>query len=335
MIANRRQLLKSGLALSAVGIAGCTGNSNEQLTVRLATATEGAAGQVAGSAFASVVNNNSDDVTVQAVPTTGSEANVGLLERREQDIALVNEYNIRQAVERVGPFENISFDLTQTFHLFSTQWMFWAPEDRDISSIEDINSDTKVAISSEGAGLRPPMIRFLNHAVDDYDLISLPHPQQLGAFQEGLIDVGIGPKIANDNWTSYVQEQISVLDLVPLEFDSNSLSKIDDDPLIQYVEIDPGDGWVGNPESAIAGNLNYDWVAHPDVSNEAVYAMMKAMYENRVELEDAYSLLRYHGQQNGEFFVNVLNSVPFHQGAANFWKEVDLWRPEFNVYNSQ
>jgi len=361
---DRRSIIKSIGGISVVGLAGCTGNGNGgngnggngnggngngdyqnggngqdqndrdgDMILGMATATEGAAGQVGGSAIAAAVNEFSDNLHIEAVPTPGSEANVGLLEREEHDIALVNGYNILQVINREGPFESIGFDMTQTHHFMSTQWAFWAPEDRGIQSTDDIDSDTRVAISGEGAGLRPPMIRFLDHAVDDYELISHPHPDQLSAFQEGHIDVGIGPKINDDVWPAYVEEQTSVLDLQLIDFPEEALASIDDDPLINYEIVDPLDGWVNDPDEVVVGWLDYDWVARSGADRDAVYEMHRALYENREDLGDFYTMLNPHGEGNGEFFVNVIDSVPFHPGAADYWEEVDLWRDEFTRYD--
>jgi uncharacterized protein len=72
--------------------------------------------------------------------------------------------------------------------------------------------------------------------------------------------------------------------------------------------------------------LVFDWAlfASPNVSEEAIYEIIKAMYENVKELNEKPSLSAW----NAERFCSDKVYVPYHKGAVKYYKEKKLWNDE-------
>jgi TRAP transporter TAXI family solute receptor len=65
---------------------------------------------------------------------------------------------------------------------------------------------------------------------------------------------------------------------------------------------------------------------YPGAPDQAVYVVVKALYENYKELAPAHPLLR---EWTPDKFVQTLGlAAPYHPGAIKFYKEVGLWKDE-------
>jgi TRAP transporter TAXI family solute receptor len=65
---------------------------------------------------------------------------------------------------------------------------------------------------------------------------------------------------------------------------------------------------------------------YPGAPDQAVYLVVKALYENYKELGPAHPLLK---EWTPEKFVQTLGlAAPYHPGAIKFYKEVKLWTEE-------
>lgn len=69
--------------------------------------------------------------------------------------------------------------------------------------------------------------------------------------------------------------------------------------------------------------LVFDWAlfASPEVSEDAIYEVTKALYENAKELNEKPALERWHADR----FCSPEVYVPYHDGAVKFYKEKGLW----------
>lgn len=64
--------------------------------------------------------------------------------------------------------------------------------------------------------------------------------------------------------------------------------------------------------------------AGTSVADEDAYAMAKTMYENWKQMQKDYPPLR---GVKPSALVPPNNPIPYHPGAAKYWKEVGLWKP--------
>lgn len=69
--------------------------------------------------------------------------------------------------------------------------------------------------------------------------------------------------------------------------------------------------------------LVFDWAlfASPKASDEAIYEVAKALYENSKELNEKPALDRWYGKR----FCSKDIFIPYHDGAVKYYKENGLW----------
>jgi TRAP transporter TAXI family solute receptor len=73
-------------------------------------------------------------------------------------------------------------------------------------------------------------------------------------------------------------------------------------------------------------------VASPDLSEEAVYLITKAVWENRAKLSQNPVLKRW---RPDSFIVPSKMFVPYHKGAVKYWKEAGIWTEEMTKIQNE
>ena len=93
-------------------------------------------------------------------------------------------------------------------------------------------------------------------------------------------------------------------------------------PKTGFREVKPAKPFVGilSPTNIIAFDYNL-WV-NKDVSDEIVYKVVKAMYENEAELKASSPLWRSHSSKT----MARDQDLEYHPGAVKLYKEVGIWK---------
>jgi len=78
--------------------------------------------------------------------------------------------------------------------------------------------------------------------------------------------------------------------------------------------------------------LVFDWAlfTSPEVSNDVIYEITKAVYENAKELNEKPALERWHADR---FCSNEIY-IPYHDGSIKFYKEIGLWNDQMDKVQS-
>ncbi|MFB1062710.1 TAXI family TRAP transporter solute-binding subunit [Natrinema sp. H-ect4] len=322
----RRSFLQTAAAAGVLGVTGCLGSEStgEGNTIWTTMASESSS-YASVQGIASLVNEESDEVQMEAKPSKGTGANIGRLQRDEAHVAYTQSFDAVRVTEGMEPYDNLNFELNEVIHWMSSPFLFVTPHDWD--SISDIGSDSRVSPAEEGAGTRDMLEKALGYVVDDYDATSVRFTQQAGPFQEGTLDVGIVPLMNGAIEGSYVEEQKSTVDLSVLKWPDNAVSEMESDPLISMVEVDMTqfEGYANVPEDQLmVPTANFNFVTRNDVGYDAIYETLSIMYENRESLSDYHNILSFH-EDPTHWVENSYETVPFHPAAADFYEENDMW----------
>jgi len=225
-------------------------------------------------------------------------------------------------IRGIEPFDQqLSFDINQLLHFLDTDWIF-VTANEDLTSLADIQSDTRVSPTQEGAGTAPYLELGLDYAVDDYDRISVSYTQQSGPMQEGRLDVGALPIINGNIEASYVEEQKSSVDLRVLEWPDDAVSELEDDSLLEVSQLDMTgfEGYAHTPDEVTTLRLSYNWVVRNDIDYDTLTEALTILYENREGLAEYHDLLAF--MQEPEYWVeSSYQDVPFHPAAADLYEE--------------
>ena len=95
-------------------------------TVRMRTSTESTTAYGANQGLASAVNEQTDDIFVEAQTSQGTEANIGALDSEEAEMVYVQNWSAQEVREGNDPFGDLSFDMAQVIHFYDLPWFFIA-----------------------------------------------------------------------------------------------------------------------------------------------------------------------------------------------------------------
>lgn len=98
------------------------------------------------------------------------------------------------------------------------------------------------------------------------------------------------------------------------------------------VLVEPGPGRVGIKEPTYMHSADYYLAISEKLSDDVVYSIVKALWENDLELGKVHARLV---AWKKEIFVTKTASIPYHPGAVKFYKEKGVWGAEMDKVQSQ
>lgn len=331
---SRRSFVKLAGVAGITGVAGCssdetqattTTNSDGETQLTWTTTSQGSAGYQGATGMASIVNENSDNIYMEAQTSDGTSANIGKLQRGEAQVAYQQNFTTQQVYRQIEPYAEINFTPNQLKHFLNTDWLFVTPNE-NMTSLADIQSDSRVSPTQEGAGTSDYLTRALKEAASDYNRISIAYTDQGGPFNEGRLDVGAIPIINGSIEASYVQEQKSTVDLRVLEWPDEAVTALEDDPLIRVNKLDMTqfEGYAHTPDEVVAPQLAFNWVVPNSLDYDVLYETLNILYENRTQLSEYHSLMGY--LESPDYWVKgAYEDIPHHPAAADFFQEIGVW----------
>lgn len=303
------------------------GNGETQLRMRTSESTTAAYG--ANQGIASAVNENTDDLFVEAQTSPGTEANIGALNNEEAEMVYIQNWSAREVQEGVEPFDQLDFEMAQVFHFYDLPW-FFCTANEGVETLSDVESGSSISPTPEGSGTAPALEQALSHAVEDYERTSVGYGEQGSAMNEGRLDVGVGTYMNFQIVPSWLQEMMGTVDLRVLGVDDDVLEEWenDDQLLIQSFSGDDLENAAYAPDEVHCPTFAYNFVSRSDLDYDTVYTFLETMYEQRDGLEEYSAVLARLAE--AEFWVeNMYEDVPFHAAAADFYEEIDVWSDEF------
>jgi len=91
------------------------------------------------------------------------------------------------------------------------------------------------------------------------------------------------------------------------------------------VKVTPGPGRTGVEKEQYLWAYDIYLIAREDLSEEAAYLIVKALWENYQDLGQIHVLLK---DWTPEVFVTKDALIPYHSGAINFYREKKAWTDE-------
>jgi len=91
------------------------------------------------------------------------------------------------------------------------------------------------------------------------------------------------------------------------------------------IKVTPGPGRTGVEKEMYLWGYDIYLVGRKDLPDEAVYQIVKALWENYKDLAPIHALLK---DWVPERFVSKEALVPYHPGAVKFYKEKGVWTPD-------
>lgn len=317
--------MKIAHILTIVGVTTLAATPGWAQTVGIGTTKGGATAQVS-NAISKVVSAHSG-MQMRTQVMGGTQKYIPVVNSGELEFGVSNIMQYFMATDGSGLSEGRKHDnlrLAATMMTFRTGAI--VAKNSGINTIADLKGK-RVPSGFKGA----PLFQFLmtaflaNGGLTWDDVQKVPQiglRQHWNAFKEGKIDVvvaavGSGP-IKDMN--AKIKGGVKFISLSAESEAAKATLKIA--PKTGLREVKPAKPFVGvlGPTNVVAFDYNL-WV-NKDVSDDTVYKVVKAMYENEKELKETSPLWRSHSSKT----MARDQGLEYHPGAIKLYEEVGIWK---------
>lgn len=286
---------------------------------RLSYATGGTSGTYypIGSAMASVITKNVKGVEVTAEATGASIANLKMMRAGDVDMMMGASNNTFAGYAGEPPFDDKPVSTIRgVMSLYPEIFQFVVLKGAGIAKIEDLKG-RKVAVGAPGSGTERTAKMILEaHGLTYKDINPqfLNFGEAITSLKDRLIDCAI---IGAGVPTSAVMDASTLLDvdLLPLSEDKTP-ALMKDRPYLAVYTIPAGTYRSLTKDVKACGSPAL-WSVRHDLSDELVYNMLKAVFDNLSTIAESHAQAKTMSLKN----ALIAMSIPLHPGAAKYYKE--------------
>jgi uncharacterized protein len=319
-------------ALSVLGLAGPS-SAQEVRSYIVTTASTGGTFYPVGVGMASLWTERLRDLGVRAsaISSAGSAENIAMLHTGEAEFGIIGGYFVRIAyegveeMEQLGPVDRLR-SITSLWPN-AEQWIL-SSNLAETGTIEDVIAK-RVNVGRPGSGTELYSLHILRGlGIDPDSDVSFEYVgfnEAVDLMRDGRIDganLGGGPPIAaiTEAYSTLGPDRITMLSFTDEQLEAIQANS----PMPMYRYTLAADTYPGQsePVDIIAQVTLLATVA--DVEDEVVYAMTKAIFENRDYLIGIHSIME---DIKLETALDGL-PAPLHAGAYDYYVEVGLDIPD-------
>lgn len=274
-----------------------------------------------GGAICRLVNKDRKDhgVRCSVESTGGSVYNINTIREGELEFGVVQSDWQYHAYQGTSQFEGQKFEgLRAVFSLHPEPFTVVARADAGIESFADTKGK-RVNVGNPGSGNRGTMevlLDAMGWTMDDFQIATELKPaEQAASLCDNQIDV---MTYVVGHPSGAIQEATTSCDAVLVDVEGEAVDKlIEENPFYRKAVI-PGGMYRGNDEDTNTFGVGATLVSSADVSEDAVYTLVKAVFDN---FEDFKQLHPAFANLTPEEMVSESISVPLHPGAEKYYKE--------------
>ncbi len=312
------------LVFTSLFLTACGDNKGEQTpsgdisTVKINVGTGGSTGTYYG--FCNVVSTVLKEETgaqLMIQSSGASKANILDIDDGVVDMAIVQNdvmdyaYNGTSLFEGDGAIKSFS----TLGAVYAEVCQIVARADSGIKTVADLKGK-KVSVGDSGSGVEfnaQQILGAYDITFEDIDKQNLSFDASANALKDGKIDAFFctagAPTVA-------ITDLSTTTGIVLVEIDAEHLAKLQKDYGFYAAYTVPAGTYKGIDKDATTVAVKATFIVSNDLSEETVYQLTKAIYENK----DNYSHDKAK-EMSLEYAVSSI-SVPFHPGAEKYYKEV-------------
>lgn len=287
----------------------------QQLTI--GTASAGGAFYPIGTGLAEVITQHVEPLYVTAEITGGSVENVILTGTGECDLAISNADHVADGIAGRGSYDT-AYDVNAICSLHASILHIVTLGNTGVKSVEDLRGK-KVAVGPAGGGSIPMITAVLEAygmTFDDITPTYVSYDDGITQLKDGQVDAALVGAGYPSSSVLALQATDKVV-MVPLS--EEAMDKISENNPAYSKVVVPADTYGMDSDVIVLGVRNLVYCT-PDLSEDTVYAITKALYENLAEVQSYHNALTSVTQ---ETMVDV-SGVPLHPGAERFYKEIGV-----------
>ena len=278
-----------------------------------------------GGAICRLVNRDRQEhgIRCSVESTGGSIYNLNTIRAGELEFGVAQSdwqyhaYNGSSRFEEEGAFE----ELRAVFSVHPEPFTVVARADAGIETFDDLKGK-RVNVGNPGSGQRGTMeviMEAMGWTMDDFELATeLRAAEQSAALCDNQIDAMV---YTVGHPAGSIQEATTSCDSVLVTVDNETIRElVEERPYYRMATI-PGGMYRGNDEDVTTFGVGATFVSSADVSEDAVYTVVKAVFENFddfKQLHPAFAVLEK------EEMVSDGLSAPLHAGAEKYYSEAGL-----------
>ena len=311
----KKRLLATALVCS-MALAGLTTvGAAEKLTL----GTGGPTGTyyAVGGVMATVLNGKLDDVDLTVASTGASKANIQMIDVGEADLAIVQNdvmyyaYTGTDLFEGEGAYETFS----SIGGLYDETVQIVTCSDA-IATVADLKGKT-VSVGDAGSGTEfnaKQILEAYDMTFDDIKVVNLSFGDSADSLKDGKIDAAF---VVAGAPTTAVVDLATTKDVHLVQLDADHIAALQSKYDFYTETTIPADTYTGVTEDATTVSVRATLIASNEVSEDAVYNLLKAMFDNKDDLVAGHAKFEF---LNLEDMVKGI-SVPFHAGAKKYFEE--------------
>lgn len=275
-----------------------------------------------GGAICRLVNKGRKEhgIRCSVESTGGSVYNIKTIRAGELEFGVAQSdwqyhaYNGSARFEEDGPFKG----LRAVFSVHPEPFTVVARADSGIEDFEDLQGK-RVNIGNPGSGQRGTMevlMGAMGWTTDDFELATeLKSAEQSQALCDNQIDAMV---FTVGHPSGSIQEATTACDSVLVNVTGEAVQNLIEENSYYREATIPGGMYRGNADDTTTFGVGATFVSSTDVSEDAVYTVVKAVFENFEDfkgLHPAFSILK------PEEMISDGLSAPLHDGAAKYYRE--------------
>jgi TRAP transporter TAXI family solute receptor len=289
----------------------------------LVLATGGTAGTYYpfGGAMAKIWNSKIKDMNVTAQTSGASGENVRLVNKKEVELALVQSDTLDFAFNATEGFKEPLKAMSTIAVLYPEIIQLVVAASGPVKSFTDLKGK-KVGVGAPGSGTEANFRQIMDaYGMKKEDVTAqyLSFAESAEAYKDKHIDAFIVTAgIPNAGIMDVsTQNAIRILD-IPASVSAKLVLKY---PFLAAVKI-PANTYKGQTAEVSTVAVNAVLIAGSSLSNDMVYNLTKALFDNQAELASAHAK----GKELSMKYAVSGVSIPFHPGAVKYYKEKGLMK---------
>jgi TRAP transporter TAXI family solute receptor len=271
-----------------------------------------------GGSMAQIFNSKIANMNVTAQATGASVENLKLISQKEAELAIVQNDMTDYAYNGTEAFKDAKVENVRVIgNLYPEVIQIVASADSGINTIEDIKGK-KFSVGAPGSGVEAnarQLLDVLGMTYNDFSANYLSFAESADSLKDNHIDgfmfvSGVPNAAIQDTATTSSLKFVSIPDDVINELTTKY-------PFFVEIII-PAGTYKGQDADVKTVAVTATLIVGAEVSEQVVYDLTKALFENQPELATAHAK---GAELSLESAVKGV-SVPFHPGAEKYYKEV-------------
>ncbi|PKR76543.1 C4-dicarboxylate ABC transporter substrate-binding protein [Halalkalibacillus sediminis] len=269
-----------------------------------------------GVAMADVISENVDGVTANGISSGASVVNINEVSGGEAQLALVQNDTAFYAHEGSMMFEEVKDGYSGVFTIYPETIQIVAMADSGIESIEDLKGK-RVAVGDVGSGTEANAEQIFGVHDMTFDDISAEYMGFGDAstnLQDGNIDAAF---VTSGTPTGSIQELSASADIKLVSISDDMIEALMNEyPYYSRQDI-PEDAYDNFDSTGSTVAVQAMLIASDDLPEDQVYEMVKAIFENKGDIENAH-------ERGAELTVDTAQdgmSIDLHPGAQRYYDE--------------